>query len=90
MTNITGTKQADPLDGLITVTPSEVLHAQALGILADKGKADDHTATEYAEALDMARLLQGDVYERANPTAAREERRRIERRLEIERQRSQP
>jgi len=26
---------------------SEILHAQALGILADQGKLDEHTAAEY-------------------------------------------
>lgn len=68
-------------------TDSEILHAQALGILADQGKLDDHNASEYELALEQAALLYSDVYKAANPSAAAAERRRLERRIEIEKAR---
>jgi hypothetical protein len=39
-------------------TPSELLHAAAIGILReDLGKGDDYSAADYAEALERARLV---------------------------------
>ena len=69
-------------------TDSEILHAHTLGILSDRGQLDDHTAAQYADALGYAAILYSDTYRKANPSAAVEERRRIVRRLEVER--SQP
>ena len=68
----------------LTFTSSEILHAHTLGILSDQGKIDDHTAAEYEDALERAALLYSDTYAEANPSAAAEERRRIVRRLEVE------
>jgi hypothetical protein len=65
---------------------SETLHAQALGILADQGKLDEHTAAEYEYALERAALLHGDTFARANPSAAAAQRRHLERKLAIESQ----
>ena len=67
---------------------SEILHAQALGILADEGKLDQHTANEYEYALERAALLYGDTFARANPSAAAAQRRRVERKLAIEKEQS--
>jgi hypothetical protein len=65
-------------------TDSEILHAHALGFLADDGKLDGHTAAEYEYALERAALLYSDTFARANPSAAAAERRRVERKLAIE------
>jgi hypothetical protein len=74
----------EPTMATESFTDSEILHAQTLGILSDEGKLDDHTAAEYEDALERAALLYGDTYAAANPSAAAEERRRIVRRLEVE------
>jgi hypothetical protein len=73
----------EPTMATESFTDSEILHAQTLGILSDEGKLDDHTAAEYEDALERAALLYGDTYAAA-PSAAAEERRRIVRRLEVE------
>jgi hypothetical protein len=63
-------------------TPSELLHAFAIGILKeDLGKGDDYSAADYAEALERARLCYGDVYQEAEPSAAQAERTQIERQM---------
>ena len=72
---------------ITSFTASELLDAQAIGILADQGKLDDHTAAEYEDALERAALLYSDTYAEANPSAAAAERRRLERRIEIKRSR---
>jgi hypothetical protein len=68
---------------ITSYTPSELLHGYALGILDERGKGSDYTSDEYVEA----RLVKSDLYAQANPSAARENRRRVERRLETERSR---
>jgi hypothetical protein len=72
---------------ITSYTPSELLHGYALGILDERGKGSDYTSDEYVEALEEARLVKSDLYAQANPSAARENRRRVERRLETERSR---
>jgi hypothetical protein len=86
--NLSGIEQAKESTMTTSFSESEVLHAQALGLLADEGKLDQHTASEYELALERAALLYSETFAKANPSAAAAERRRLERRLEVERSRS--
>ncbi len=89
LTGIDQGKESEMAENQITsLTPSELLDAHAAGILADQGKLDDHTAAEYEDALELAALLHSDDFAQANPSAARENRRRVLRRLEVEKSRS--
>jgi hypothetical protein len=69
------------LDQISSFTPSEIFHGLILGYLDNP---DDYSPEQYLDAFNIAKSAHREVYEAADPAAAAEERRRVVRRLEVE------
>jgi hypothetical protein len=62
---------------ITSFTPSELLHAHAIGHLRDP---DSYSPEEYLAALERARLEHHDLFVESNPSAAQAEREQLRRR----------
>jgi hypothetical protein len=66
---------------ITSFTPSELMHGLTLKWIDDP---DNYTPEQYLQAYDIAKLEHRDIHAAADPTAAKVERDRILRKLEVE------